>query len=178
MIKRRPKGQPVSVVRLTVAGAPIVRVYVLGAEHYAARVNPRATPYATLDAVDWDRLVADGVSQNWVLNASKKSYPLQSYVRVRMPGFGLRQVAQLVAQTRRGCGISYRDGNPLNLRRSNLVIGGGRSKGDCAPPAMDYEMAPASSAVALNGALADLTADLEAGSPLHDICSRCKGTPR
>src|SRR6476620_4208283 len=101
MIKRRPKGQPVSVVRLTVAGAPIVRVYVLGAEHYAARVNPRATPYATLDAVDWDRLVADGLSQKWVLHAGTKSSPPQSYVRRRVPGLALRQVAQLVAQTRR-----------------------------------------------------------------------------
>ena len=36
----------------------------------------------------------------------------------------------LVIPVHSGTGISYRDGNPLNLRRENLLLGRGRSKGD------------------------------------------------
>lgn len=138
-MKKRHQSHAVRVKRTTSEkGAPIVQVPVYGAHEYAKNVNPLATSHATLDAADYDRIETEGWSLHWVLNASRKHNPVQSYVKVHQPGSGKRQVSHLILQPSRGSGISCRDGNPLNLRRSNLVIGRGRSKGDCTPPASEF----------------------------------------
>jgi hypothetical protein len=98
--------------------------------------NPKATPYAILDADDFDRIVREGYSCLWYLNAASKSSPLR-YLRVAVPYYGKRMVSHLVTPPMRGQHVLYRDGNSLNLRRSNLAFGHrGRTKGDLRIAAM------------------------------------------
>jgi len=126
------RGKPIHVARRTDhQGRRYVIVPVHGAREYTAKVNPLALPYAVVDEDAFDWLCDVGLFRAWILNCSNASKPQWSYVRTTIPGSGLRSVAQLIAQAPSGSGISYRDGNPLNLRRENLEIRGGRSKGDC-----------------------------------------------
>lgn len=74
-----------------------------------------------------ERLTALGVSTQWTLNAAKPGGYL--YVRAcadrRSPiaaGRSLLSVAPLIMAAGRDQQVSYRDGNRLNLLRSNLVI--------------------------------------------------------
>lgn len=125
-------GNPIRVTRRTDhQGRRYVIVPVHGAREYAEQVNPLAVPYAVVDEDAFDWLCDVGLFRAWTLNCSNASKPQWSYVRTTLPGLGLRSVAQLIAQAPGGTGVSYRDGNPLNLRRENLDIRGGRSKGDC-----------------------------------------------
>jgi hypothetical protein len=81
---------------------------------------------ATLCADDFDALTAAGVSPNWTLNANGQRSA--AYVRVAMPGKrgSLVTVARLIAGAAPGAEVSYRDRNPLNLRRGNLIVSGGK----------------------------------------------------
>lgn len=126
------RGYPVQITRKTDhLGRRYVIVPVHGARRYAERVNSLALPYAVVDEEAFDWLCDVGLFRAWILNCSNANKPQWSYVRTTIPGSGLRSVAQLIAQAPSGSGVSYRDGNPLNLRRENLEIHAGRSKGDC-----------------------------------------------
>ena len=126
------RGNPIQVVRKADhLGRRYVVVPVHGAREYAEQVNPLALPYAVVDEDAFDWLCDVGLFKSWMLNCSNASKPQWSYVRTHIPSVGLRSVAQLIAQAPGGSGISYRDGNPLNLRRGNLEVRSGRSKGDC-----------------------------------------------
>lgn len=122
---RQPDG-----IRHSTPDGEVVHVPVYGAMRYCL-VNPKATPYAILDVDDFDRIVSEGYSRLWYLNAARKSAPALRYLRVKVPYFGNRMVSHLIAPPMRGQCVHYLDGNPLNLRRSNLALGSkGRTKGD------------------------------------------------
>jgi len=99
-------------------GRPIVRVPL--AHTKVTSKNPRR--FALLDAEDFDRLMAAGVSPCWTLNRDGK----MGIGYVRAPwgsdprGRTLVSIAPLVLGTEPGQRVHYRDGNRLNLRRSNL----------------------------------------------------------
>lgn len=83
---------------------------------------------AQVDAEDFDRLIAQGVSLFWTLNWSGTGYP---YVRCSNPRVAghLTTVARLILNVGPGRVVKYRDGNRLNLRRSNLWVANGPAKG-------------------------------------------------
>lgn len=91
--------------------------------------NKRGT-FVTMDAADYDAWISSGRSSRFLLN---QNGPLTGTYRVlfycpdvagRMAG-----VAREILQP--GCGRTthYRDGDRLNLRKSNLEIRSGRAKG-------------------------------------------------
>lgn len=83
---------------------------------------------AQIDVKDFDALRAAGVSDQWTLNSNGKEG--LAYVRVWMDGAGKNQatVARLILRPIAGSVVKYRDGNPLNLRRSNLYLKSGWAK--------------------------------------------------
>lgn len=126
------RGNPIQVVRKADhLGRRYVVVPVHGAREYSERVNPLALPYAVVDEDAFDWLCDVGLLRAWFLNSNGQGMSPKHYVRSMVDSLGLRMVAQLIAQAPRGSSISYRDGNPLNLRRENLEVRSGRSKGDC-----------------------------------------------
>lgn len=83
---------------------------------------------AILDARDFDALMAARYSPLWTFNDTGNG---KRYVRVRdsrMRGH-LVLVARLITAAGRGRIVRYRDANPLNLRRSNLLLTQGRTRG-------------------------------------------------
>lgn len=82
---------------------------------------------ATIDRADFERLMADGWSANWYLNSAGE----YRYVNVADPKHkgDNTPVARLIANTPRGRTTQYRDGDRLNLRRSNLAMTKGFAKG-------------------------------------------------
>jgi hypothetical protein len=88
--------------------------------------------HATIYADDYARIIEGGASSNWQLNYNGSPRNNRGYVKAELPGRDLRTVARLVMQTRYAQQVKYRDGNPLNLRRSNLVVvSGGKAHKDC-----------------------------------------------
>lgn len=77
--------------------------------------------FATLDADDFDRMVAEGIKPRWVLN---EAYPGFFYVRCYQPNVagGLGVVARHVLQAGKGRQVKYRSGDKLDLRKRNLVL--------------------------------------------------------
>jgi len=114
-----------------VNGEPVVHIGVKGAIRYCLR-NPRATAFVILDAEDFERIKAQGLTLCWYMNARAAGDRDHAYVRCRVKGKGTRQVAHFVAAPPKGYAVRHRDGNPLNLRRSNLflTLRGSRTKGD------------------------------------------------
>lgn len=95
-------------------GAPIVSVPLANRGH------------AVLDADDFLRLKAAGVTDQWTLNEASRRGP--AYVRCGMPrkevSGGLATVARLLmCPARRQC-VRYHDGDRTNLRRANLYLSG------------------------------------------------------
>lgn len=84
--------------------------------------------FVTLDEPDFDRIVASGIAPRWVLN---EAFPGFYYVRCYQPDVAgkLGLVARHVLQAGQGQVVKYRDGDRLNLRRSNLYLTTGRAKG-------------------------------------------------
>jgi hypothetical protein len=81
---------------------------------------------AEIEAEVWERLLANGLSPQLVWNTSLPGY---SYVRGRWLGdkakadpITLVSIAALVAGVSRSEQVKFKDGNRLNLRRSNLDI--------------------------------------------------------
>jgi hypothetical protein len=71
---------------------------------------------------DYQRLVAAYGTNSWFLNKSGNGY---AYVRTVHGGNNV-QIARLILGLKTRANIRLKDGNPLNLRRSNLEL----SKGD------------------------------------------------
>lgn len=80
---------------------------------------------AVLDAADFDRLMALGLSPHWYLNGTTT----HRYVRVGLDTRGNSVgVARLIVGLGSGRIVRYRDGDPTNLRQANLVIAKGAAK--------------------------------------------------
>ena len=91
-------------------GAPVVHVQMS---------NSRGT-FATFDAGDYEQL-RTRFPGAWRLNDNGRG---AVYVRAKTPGLNYRNVnlAREVLQPGLGRVVRYRDGNRLNLRRSNLQV--------------------------------------------------------
>lgn len=76
---------------------------------------------ARLDAEDYHRLRAAGVSDQWTLNANSKG---TLYVRCPMHGKpgDLATVARLIVNAPAGRIVRYRNGDRLDLQRRNLCV--------------------------------------------------------
>jgi hypothetical protein len=70
-----------------------------------------------------------GVTLSWSFNRNGRG---RRYVRGNLARGNTISIARIVAGARRGQLVCYCDGNPLNLRRSNLYVVEGRAKTDCA----------------------------------------------
>lgn len=81
-----------------------------------------------LHAEDFEALLQSGFSGNLCLNHNNHG---NWYVRASQVGGNTVSVARLVTRAGRHQVVRYRDGNRLNLRRSNLYLDLGRSKMDC-----------------------------------------------
>jgi hypothetical protein len=85
---------------------------------------------AIIDAYLLPTLQAAGLRDGWSFNrAGNARY---RYVRGHLSGHNTITVARLITGAQRGQHVCYRDGNPLNLRESNLYLVRGRAKTDCA----------------------------------------------
>lgn len=85
---------------------------------------------AVLYAEDFFELVGLGVSWHWARNYIRPGGP--GYLKVTVPGIGRRLVARLIARARCREQVRYRNGNRLDLRRSNLIIQKGCGRFDYA----------------------------------------------
>ncbi len=82
--------------------------------------------HAMVDVDDFNKLMADGIPDQWVRNHNgqrRANGDYSWYVRVMMPGANLLMVARLILGVSRTELVHYRDWNPLNLRRNNLATG-------------------------------------------------------
>ena len=83
---------------------------------------------ARIDAKDFEMLLADGYSDQWNFNRVGQAY---GYVRCKNGKIkgGLSTVARLVLGAGEKKVVHYRDGDRLNLCRSNLYITKGNASG-------------------------------------------------
>jgi hypothetical protein len=83
--------------------------------------------YAVLDAEDFDRLRASGITDNWYLNGTGRTASKRAYVKCMTP-CDSRVLARLIVEAPPHHQVRYRDSDRLNLRRSNLLLTrGGRA---------------------------------------------------
>jgi hypothetical protein len=84
---------------------------------------------ATVAEDDFVRLRANGFTDQWTTWHDGRSGC--SYVVLGVTGLrgSILWVSRLIAEAGRGQRVGFRDGNRLNLRRDNLVVTGGWSKG-------------------------------------------------
>lgn len=68
----------------------------------------------------YEDLMKAGMSGRWRLSHGVRRI---GYVAGWLPGYGHQVIARLIARARKGEQVSHRDGNRLNLRPENLVIG-------------------------------------------------------
>lgn len=95
--------------------------------HLCVRVPlANTTRCAILYVEDFFRLVNAGVSWNWALNYSSATGP--GYLKVTIPGDGRRSVARLVAEAGEREQVRYRNGDKIDLRRSNLLVQKGQGR--------------------------------------------------
>jgi len=99
------------------SGRPIVRV----------EMSNLPNVFATVDAADYDRLIAEGVSCRWFINSNGQG---TSYVRVSINGVrgNLVLPARLILNAGRGEVVQYATPDRLDLRRSNISIVKGWAK--------------------------------------------------
>jgi hypothetical protein len=104
-------------------GTPIAKVTLAGGE------------VAVIDGPDFDQLMRLGVSPNWTLNQAGTGH---AYVRAYAPRRrgSLVTIARLLMRPGRNQRVQYADGDPLNLRRSNLFLGHQGGAGDFEAGAM------------------------------------------
>lgn len=69
-----------------------------------------------IDTADLNAIADAGISLQW-------SQGPDNYPRVNIPGCGTHAIARLILGAQQGERVVYRDGDPLNLRRSNLTVG-------------------------------------------------------
>lgn len=120
-----PRFQP-KIIHTTANGAPVVRVEMTNAPGV----------FATVDQADWQGLAEEGFPTRWFLNKSgsrKRDKSGQPYVYVRFApdrfAGNLETVARTIMWPGVGRVVRYRDGNRLNLCRSNLVVENGHAPG-------------------------------------------------
>lgn len=77
---------------------------------------------------DFDRLMAEGCSDQWMLNSNGQGH---AYVRVGNSNVAgqLESVARLVFNAGNGVVVKHYDGDRLNLRSDNLMTEKGYAKG-------------------------------------------------
>lgn len=80
---------------------------------------------AVLDAPDFERLMALGLSPHWYLNGTNKHGYVRAGLNTRGNGVG---VARVILGLGAGRIVKYRDGDSKNLMRSNLVVAKGAAK--------------------------------------------------
>jgi hypothetical protein len=105
-------GVPVAIHRTTLSdGSKVARVPIAGGA------------CATIDQADLDRLASLGLTLKWVFNDAGRG---NRYVRTRFPAAlgnaNNIQVARAIMAPPPGCVVKHRDGDPLNLRRKNLMV--------------------------------------------------------
>lgn len=76
--------------------------------------------YAIVDAEDFDRMMAAGLSPNWFANLNGKNGRL--YVKTQVPHDRPRTVARFVAGAGDNESVRYCDGDTFNLRHENLIV--------------------------------------------------------
>ena len=74
---------------------------------------------AELYEEDYEALMTQGISHKWSLNFNGSGR--RGYVKVCTSN-NVRTVARLIMKAPAGRAVSYLDGNPLNLRRDNLIL--------------------------------------------------------
>lgn len=80
---------------------------------------------ATAEARDFKELMLSGLSDQWQMNRDGKrgaNGEYHWYVRAAGGGTKMVMVARRILGDRGRTRVRYRDGNPLNLRRSNLYM--------------------------------------------------------
>ncbi|MBB4798613.1 hypothetical protein HNP32_002357 [Brevundimonas bullata] len=94
--------------------------------------------FVTLDAADYESWIVSGRSRRFILN---QNGPLTGTYRVvysdRTVAGSIAGVARQLLQPGPGRTTHYRDGDRLNLRRSNLEARVGRAKGQTPAPPTD-----------------------------------------
>lgn len=83
---------------------------------------------AQLDAEDYDRLMGMGFSDQWWWHSNGMRHAYVRTGHMTSPG-KMFTVARLIAGGQWGTRVRYRDGNARNLRRDNLKVREGYSKG-------------------------------------------------
>lgn len=78
--------------------------------------------FAIVDEADYDRLLAGGVSTRWFLNKPARNRPGLVRTSLQTVNGSTTTLARLVVDAGAGELVSYRSGQKLDLRRSNLVI--------------------------------------------------------
>ena len=81
---------------------------------------------AIMDCDDAEALMRQNLLHRCYINTDGKGH---RYVNTNLPGKGNTAVARLIMQPPRGQRIIHADGNPLNLRRANLIVVQGFAKG-------------------------------------------------
>ncbi|KFN45384.1 hypothetical protein N790_10005 [Arenimonas malthae CC-JY-1] len=85
--------------------------------------------FAILYAYKLAELEETGISLNWQLNSNGHG---RTYVKLSLPGRDGRVVARLIAGAAYKQQVHYLNGDPLDLRCDNLLIGkGGKAHKDC-----------------------------------------------
>ena len=82
---------------------------------------------AILDAADYRMLEREGLGHSWTFNPNGSGMCYVKASTMKLPGH-LVAVARLIIGAKAGQVVSYRDGNRLNLPRSNLYIREGKAK--------------------------------------------------
>ena len=105
------KQRPISMGTDTEHGTTIVRV----------PLGPDAKHHCELEIADWQALLMAGYSGN--LNYVRPKDSTKIYPIVPSKAKNIHQiVARVILKADKGTRVFYRDGNPCNLRRSNLQI--------------------------------------------------------
>lgn len=81
---------------------------------------------AIMDCDDAEALMRQNLLHRCYINTDGKGH---RYVNTNLPGKGNTAVARLIMQPPRGQRVIHADGNPLNLRRANLIVVQGFAKG-------------------------------------------------
>lgn len=87
---------------------------------------------ATVEAEDYDAFVTLGLSTRWLANAGGSgSITVRFTLPPARPGqrSNNASVSRVIVNAGNGQRVRYRDGNPLNLRKSNLRLVDGFAKG-------------------------------------------------
>lgn len=102
------------------------RRFVCASGNHLVQVTLKGGIIATIEATDFDGVVGRGFSNQWCRISDGKGH---AYAGVWGPGSStILMVARLILDVPRGQVIRYVDHNPMNLRRSNLLMGEGFSK--------------------------------------------------